>query len=113
MFWRSFNFAGLGCLMLIEGMMSSDKCIDVIENKVIPDMKRAFPDGGGILPQDFAPCHSSKKVKTIFRKYNLNVLEWPGNSPELNPIGNLLAITKSRLQKFNCTTMTKLIEAII
>ena len=94
-------------------MMSSDKYIHVIENKVIPDMKTAFPDGGGILPQDFSPCHSSKKVKTIFRKYKLNVLEWPGNSPELNPIGNLWAITKSRLQKLDCPTMTKLIEAII
>jgi len=33
--------------MPIEGMMNSDKY--VIERKIIPDMRRAFPDGGGIL----------------------------------------------------------------
>ena len=76
-------------------------------------MRRAIFDGGGIFQQDLAPCHSSKKVKTIFQKYKLNVIEWPGNSPDLNPIENLWAITKSWLQKLDCTTMTKLIEAII
>ena len=96
-------------------MMSSEKYMDVIESKNIPDMRRAFPDGEGIFQQDLASCHSSKKVKTIFRKYKLNVLEWPGNSSDLNPIWEFTvwAITKSRLQKLDCTTMTKLLEAII
>ena len=40
-------------------------------------------------------------------------MECPGNSPDLNPMENLWAIIKSRLQKLDCTTMTKLIEAII
>ena len=67
-------------------MMSSDKYIDVIENKVIPDMRKAFPDGEGMFQQDLVPCDSSKKVKTIFGKYEIKVLEWPGNSPDFNPI---------------------------
>ena len=71
--------------MPIEVMMSLDKYIDEVENKVIPDMRRAFPDDEEIFQQDFAPCHLSKKVKTIFRKYKLNVSERPGNSPDLNP----------------------------
>jgi len=52
-------------------------------------MRRAFPDGGGIFHQDLAPCLSSKKVKRIFRKHKLNVLDWPGNSPDLSPTENL------------------------
>ena len=75
--------------MPIEDIMSLDKYIDMIENKLIPDMRSAFPDGGGIFQQYLAPCHLSKKVKTIFRKYKLNLLEWPGNSPDLNLIENL------------------------
>ena len=98
--------------MPIESMISFDKYIDVIENKDIPDMRSAFPDGEGIFQQDLAPCHSFRKVKTVFQKYKLNVLEWPGNSPDLNPIENLQAITKSQLQKLDCTTMSKIIEAI-
>ena len=47
--------------MPIGGMMSSDKYIDVIENKVIPDMRRAFFDGGGIFHQDLAGVIRLKK----------------------------------------------------
>jgi len=33
--------------MPIEGMMNLYKYVDAIERKSIPDMRKAFPDGGG------------------------------------------------------------------
>ena len=50
---------------------------------------------------------------TFFKKSKITVLDWPGNSPDLNPIESLWAIIKKRLQKCDCSTKTKLIEAII
>jgi len=68
-------------------MMKLDKYMDVIERKVIPERKdryeRGISGGGVIFKQDLAPCLSSKKVKTIFRQYNLNVLDFPGYSLEI------------------------------
>ena len=75
MFWGSFSYSGVESLVPIEGMMNSDKCIDVIEKKIISNIRRAFPDDGGLFQQDLAPCHSSKKVKKVCRKHKLNVLE--------------------------------------
>jgi len=69
MFWGSFSFSVVASFMPIEGMMNLYKYIDVIERKAIPDMRKAFPDGGGKF-QDIVPCLSSEKVKTIFRKQN-------------------------------------------
>ena len=46
MFWNSFSFSVVASLMPIEGMMNLYKYIDVIERKDIPDMSKAFPDGG-------------------------------------------------------------------
>ena len=43
----------------------------------------------------------------------ITVLDWPGNSPDLNPIENLSSIVKNRLKKMDCTTKIKLIEAVI
>ena len=43
----------------------------------------------------------------------MKVLEWPGNSPDINPIENLWGIMKTRLQTMDCSTKTKMIEAII
>ena len=93
--------------------MNAGKYTDVIQRKVVKDLERAFPSGGGIFQQDLAPCHTAKKVKKIFADNDIKVLEWPGNSPDLNPIENLWSIVKRRLLKMDCTTKTKLIAAII
>jgi len=47
MFWGSFSFSVVTSLMPIEGMMNLYKYIDVIGRKPIPDMRKAFADGGG------------------------------------------------------------------
>ena len=54
-----------------------------------------------------------EKVKQFFTQNQITVLEWPGNSPDLNPIENLWAICKKRLSKMDCTTKTKMISAVI
>jgi len=53
-----------------------------------------FPEGGGIFQQGLAPCHTSKMMQKFFKESKLSVLEWPGNSPDLNPKENLWAIIK-------------------
>ena len=54
-----------------------------------------------------------KKMQTFFKKSKVAQLDWPGISPGLNPIKNVWAVIKKRLQKCDCSTKTKLIEAII
>jgi len=54
-----------------------------------------------------------KNDAKFFKESKLSVLEWPGNSSDLSPIENVWAILKKRLQKYDCTTKSKLIEGII
>jgi len=68
MFWEIFSFSEVGSLMPIEGMVNLYKCIDVIERKVIPNMWRAFADGGGNFQQDYFACLSSEKGEDGFQE---------------------------------------------
>ena len=79
----------------------------------IQQLKKLFPDDSGIFQQDLAPCHTEKIVKKFFDENEISVLEWPGNSPDLNPIENLWAICKQRLRGMDCTTKEKMIKALI
>ena len=47
-----------------------------------------------IFMHDGAPCHRFKIVKKFLEVNHVITLEWPGNSPHLNPIENLWAKMK-------------------
>ena len=50
-----------------------------------------------IFMQDGAPCHRPKVATDFLKKNKISVLEWPGNSPDLNPIDNLWTIMKDKV----------------
>ena len=47
--------------------------------------------------QDGAPCHRLKVAKTFLAENRIKVLDWPGKSPDLNPIGNLWTNMKNKV----------------
>ena len=44
--------------------------------------------GCTVFMQDGAPCHTARSIKDWFAINNVNVLDWVGQSCDLNPIEN-------------------------
>ena len=106
---------GPGSLIPIERMMNSDKYKDILANYFLPILFDSDSRAGRVFQQDLAPCHTSEKIQTFFAQTGINLLDWPGNSPDLNPIENHWAIIKRKLFKYDYENpmKTSLIEAII
>ena len=52
-----------------------------------------------IFQQDNDSKHISRVVKDFLLEKEVNILQWPTNSPDLNPIENLWAHSKSKVSQ--------------
>ncbi len=55
--------------------------------------------GATVFQQDGAPCHTAKSITQWLGDCQiLYISDWPGNSPDLNPIENIWQVIKKDLQ---------------
>ncbi|GFT85962.1 transposable element Tcb2 transposase [Trichonephila clavipes] len=73
-----------------------------------------FPNGEPYISlQDGAPCHTARPIKAFLAEQNIPLLDWPGNSPDMNPIENVWELMKREVAKYVITNKTQLLERII
>ncbi len=84
MVWGCFAASGPGWLAIIDGTMNSALDQKVLKENVRPsicDLKRTW-----VMQQDNDPKLTSKFTSEWLKKNKIKDLEWPSQSPDLNPI---------------------------
>lgn len=112
MVWGCFTGAnGRGGLYFLPKgqMMNGDTYKTVLEEHLLRYMT-AFRATHFL--HDGAPCHKTKKITTLLENCEFEVIDWPGNSPDLNPIENCWNLMKDRLKDKNTISLPLLIEEI-
>ena len=97
MFWGGVSGIEITYLLPIDGLMNSEKYIEnILEKEVQPLVER---NRQLIFQQDNAACHTAHKVTEYFRANNIEKIDWPSHSPDLNIIENIWNLMKAKLNK--------------
>ncbi len=88
--WTS---ASVGPLCFLKTNITAPVCQYILEHFMLPSANQLFKDAGYIFQQYLAHAHTAKNTKSWLNDHGVVcwccVLDWPTNSPDLNPIENL------------------------
>ncbi|KAK3539696.1 hypothetical protein QTP70_012026 [Hemibagrus guttatus] len=86
MVWGCFAASGPGRLAVINGTMNSAVYQKILKENVRPSVCDLKLKRTWVLQQDNDPKHTSKFTSEWLKKNKMKTLEWPSQSPDLNPI---------------------------
>lgn len=116
MVWGCFSHAGIGQLIKIEGIMKKEQYHNILQRHAIPSGIQLI-GRGFIFQQDNDPKHTSRLCADYLKgkKDNgvLEIMEWPPQSPDLNPIELLWDELDRRVRDLKPTSLPDLWKCLV
>ncbi len=91
----AMSSAGVGPLCFLKSTVNVAIFLEILEHFMLPSVDKLYGDADFIFQQVLAPA---KDTKSWFSDHGVTVLDWPANSPDLNPIENLWGIVKRKMR---------------
>ncbi len=103
-----FSAAGTGRLVAIEGKMNAAKYRDILDENLLQSAQDLRLGRRFTFQQDNDPKHTAKIMKEWLHNNSVTVLEWPSQSPDLNPIEHLWRDLKMAVHQRLPSNLTEL-----
>ena len=98
MVWGAISKNGGLRLVCVEGSITAESYIDLLENDFFNIVEENLPDDF-IWMHDNAPPHVALRTKGYLERKGITTMEWLPMSPDLNPIENIWSILQKEVYK--------------
>ena len=83
--------------MLWLGPLALRAYIGILDDSVLPTLWEQFGEGPSLFQHDNACVHKARSIQKWFAEIIVEELDWPAQSPDLNPIKHLWDELECRL----------------
>src|SRR5438128_4290280 len=98
MAWGGISRKGKTSLFCFTDIMDGPFYVNILRTQLLPAAQNMYGQNWR-LQQDNDPKHTSRVAEDFIAENGIRTIDWPSNSPDLNPIENMWQTIKNNNAK--------------